>query len=76
MIRPMITDDLDLEPCPHCEGTGFRVVPPPPANRGSNGRKGKGRRCGYESTYAAGCRCDLCRAAHREGVARRRANTR
>ena len=59
-----------FEPCPHCHGTGFRVTPPPPKARG--GQKGRGRTHGYESTYGYGCRCDLCKAAHREGWKRRK----
>jgi len=65
--------DPQMEPCPHCGGTGQRVVPPPPMTQGEpRTPPGSGRRHGYEATYAAGCRCDLCRAAHREGQARRK----
>jgi hypothetical protein len=59
------------EPCPFCDGTGQRPLAPPPRPRG--GYKHRGRTHGYESTYGAGCRCELCRAAHRQGTARRRA---
>ena len=57
-----------MEPCPHCDGTGTRITPPPPMpSRGTSpGRKNGVRRHGYESTYQWGCRCELCRAAHRE----------
>lgn len=66
----MITANYSTEPCPHCNGTGRRIVPPEPQPKGGQTRRG--RTHGYESTYAAGCRCDVCRAAHREGVARRK----
>ena len=64
---------LPVESCPFCNGTGLRVVAPPPGKRGGWNRRGKGRRHGYESTYQAGCRCEWCRAAHRTGAARRKA---
>lgn len=61
------------EPCPFCDGTGQRVVPPPARARGGSGKLNhRGRSHGYESTYKIGCRCELCRAAHREGTARRK----
>lgn len=54
----------DAVACPHCDGTGKRIVPPPPRPHG--GDLGRGRTHGYEGTYQAGCRCALCRAAHRD----------
>lgn len=63
---------MNTEPCPHCDGTGERLVPPPPARRGGQRRTGQ-RRHGYAGTYTAGkCRCDLCRAAWREYVRNRK----
>lgn len=63
------------EPCPHCDGTGRRAVPPAPGPRGGTqlGHTLGGKQHGYEATYTTGCRCDLCRAAHRVGAARRKA---
>lgn len=58
------------EPCPWCDGTGRRLVPPPPDTRG--GRRTGGRRHGYVATYTWGCRCELCRAAWRVYHAKRR----
>lgn len=57
-----------MEPCPYCDGTGRRAVPPPiEAGGHMRGKKlGAGPRHGYESTYQGGCRCTFCRAAHRE----------
>lgn len=64
--------EVAYEPCPYCQGTGRRIKPPPPMPRGGPKTKpGTGPRHGYESSYAAGCRCDLCKAARREGVRRR-----
>ena len=62
--------DVAFEQCPFCHGTGRRVVPPPPRKRG--GTTKRGRTHGYESTYQSGCRCELCRAARREGERRRK----
>lgn len=62
------------EPCPFCDGTGRRLVAPPAQpGPGYQVRRNSGPTHGYESTYMAGCRCDLCRAARRAGSARRRA---
>jgi hypothetical protein len=69
----MSTSPNSTEPCPFCHGTGKRIKPPPPKTSGGQPNK-HGRTHGYESTYVAGCRCDLCRAAHREGKKRRMAN--
>ena len=66
-------DSVQYEPCPFCGGTGSRPVPPPPSLPGVGNRPGEGRRHGYEATYMSGCHCDLCMAAHRVGVARRKA---
>jgi hypothetical protein len=57
------------EPCPYCDGTGRRIVPPPPKPVGGTGKRGRNH--GYEATYMDGCRCELCKAAHREGDKRR-----
>lgn len=70
------------ETCPFCDGTGRRISPPEQSRPGGStdtrfGVRGSGPRHGYESTYQQGCRCDLCRAGHREYAvaynARRRA---
>lgn len=66
---------VDTEPCPHCQGSGRRLVPPAPRQRGYQpGTHGRpGRTHGLEATYAAGCRCELCRAGRREAARRRKA---
>ena len=63
--------DYELEPCPVCRGSGFRLVPPPGEPRPGAHANRKGRRHGFESTYSYGCRCDLCKAAHRQYRAKR-----
>lgn len=63
---------FDSEECPHCEGTGRRIVPPPAMSGPGLSAGNGGRTHGYESTYIAGCKCMACRAAHREGVKRRK----
>lgn len=78
----------EFESCPHCNGTGQRVIPPPPEPRPgfpAGGKRGV-RRHGHVSTYQGrggknrtgdpeiddGCRCDLCKAAWRKYVANRK----
>lgn len=62
-----------IKACGYCRGTGTRIKAPPPKQRG--GQTTPGKTHGYESTYVCGCRCPLCRAAHRDGNARRRKRT-
>lgn len=67
----------ETEPCPFCDGTGERLKPPPPLNRGYNADRTPGvRRHGYSGTYSNGCRCEACRAAWREASARWKARRR
>ncbi len=62
---------VETEPCPHCDGKGYRLVPPPPQRRGGD-KNEPGVHHGYISTYTNGCRCALCRAAKRVYVANRK----
>lgn len=47
-------------------------LPPPSTPGHSAGGHGQGRQHGYVSTYIAGCRCDLCRAARSRDVRMKR----